>query len=337
MKKFFDLAVIGAMVGSMALMACSDNSTSTAIPEDNVNNELPQDNDPCGIAPENNTDPPCSVPGEKFHISQCEVIPTNTVLYDVSEARLIEENGSYKVEMKNQTINCGFSGAMSTVTMTQYGDSLKATLHMNFYPAACYSSCTLTFDITPEQAAATTIYAIGYQYGSGDLKIVDEYSSATQPVTSNTAATILPDTVQSVAPETSKLATTNEYGLALGECKDVDTGALAKRNSIADMAIDTADTLNYAEELEDPTATLITEGTVTQVMIPNVMDACDIEATINVSMNNNTILIEYGEILSTANCICVKDHWFDISSLGADNLAQAHYVKFQDQTYVLTR
>lgn len=286
--------------------------------------------DPCGNAPEQNTEPYCTVPGEKFQLSQCEVIPTNTRLYDVSEARLIEENGSYKVEMKNQTINCGYETGNATVTMTQYGDSLKATLHMNGYPTACYASCTLTLDVTPEQAAATTIYAIGNQYGSGVLKIVKEYSSAAQPVT--------PDTVQSVAPETSKLAATNKYGMALGECKDVDIGGLAKRNSIADMAItDSADTLNYAEELEDPTATLITEGAVTQVMIPDVMDACDVVATINVSMNKNTILIEYGEILATANCVCVKDHWFDISSLGADNLAQAHYVKFQNQTYVLTR
>lgn len=144
-------------------------------------NATPQDSiilGPCGTAPEFNTEPACNVPGTLLQVSQCEVTGGNPDIPAETEALLIEENGSYKVEMKNQAINCGYDlMGKSTFTMTRNEDKLKATLHMNGYPAACYAVCTLTIHITPEQATATSIAAIGYSYGSGSLKIVNEYTS----------------------------------------------------------------------------------------------------------------------------------------------------------------
>jgi len=243
-----------------------------------------------------------------------------SIIYNISDEaamptiNLVNNEGSYHLLLNDVVRSCDFK-PVTAVSRTE------STLAIDIQDTSeTLSDCICRYDfnivIKPEDADAKYVIFKGTTYEVVSLKAV----------------------TQICYPSTNlkTLAKTDEYGMALSECKNTSVGALAKKGDVEDVnVISTIDSSTSAEELTLYAATLITEGAVTQVMIPDVLDNCGIKATINVSMTGNTIKIEYGDILAETNCVCVKDHWFDISSLGPENIAKATQVEFLDRVFLL--
>lgn len=176
MKKIFNLAVIGAMAGSMALMACSDNSTSASTSDD----------------PQSSSSLSSSSSSEKKYVfSSGEIsqgaqdniygkIKTSQCSGDMSrwtpkgtEALLIENDGSYQIEVRNVVANCGYTDS-SFISLT--GDNLNLGIIMSDTPMACQVTCgNILFNISAEEAAAKTV-----NYNGNIFKVVSKYSDAEQ-------------------------------------------------------------------------------------------------------------------------------------------------------------
>ncbi len=94
-----------------------------------------------------------------------------------SEALLFQEDGSYKIKVKKQKLYCYSKGTHSESYLE--GDTLNLNLVSEGFPANCMNTCDFIFDVSEEEASATTVHLSGK-----DFKLVTEYSKEEKELTS---------------------------------------------------------------------------------------------------------------------------------------------------------
>lgn len=94
------------------------------------------------------------------------------VLPSPTEARLIESEDGYQVEIWNLWIDGATDNDRSTSNVSLRGDSLDLSINVNNSFITQIIQCQVLFDIEPEQATAKTVHI-----DSLDLKVVKEYST----------------------------------------------------------------------------------------------------------------------------------------------------------------
>ena len=99
-----------------------------------------------------------------------------------------------------------------------------------------------------------------------------------------------------------------EIGMTTGKCLDNGLG-LAKRGD--------------SDELDK--AYLVQGSDYCQIMVPALNDYCDVDAPFKSKRSGDTLEIYFNlEEAAVTECMCIKDHWFDISCGDAD----AKYFKY---------
>ena len=102
--------------------------------------------------------------------------------------------------------------------------------------------------------------------------------------------------------------TSGDVGLTVGKCLDNGLGLAKKADS---------------DELDK--AYLVQGSDYCQIMVPALNDYCDVDAPFKSKRSGDTLEIYFNlEEAAVTECMCMKDHWFDISCGDAD----AKYFKY---------
>ena len=102
--------------------------------------------------------------------------------------------------------------------------------------------------------------------------------------------------------------TSGDVGLMVGKCLDNGLGLAKKADS---------------DELDK--AYLVQGSDYCQIMVPALNDYCDVDAPFKSKRSGDTLEIYFNlEEAAVTECMCMKDHWFDISCGDAD----AKYFKY---------
>lgn len=152
MRRFFHLITVEILVCAFAMTACDHSDTTSG--NGSPNGKRVSD----------------------FDVENCDNYDFSE-LYGISEARLYQENGSYKIEVRNQKLYCYSKGTHSESYLE--GDTLNLSLVSEGIPASCMNTCDFIFDVSEEEASATTVLV-----GGKDFKLVTEYSKEEKELTS---------------------------------------------------------------------------------------------------------------------------------------------------------